>query len=162
MAMGTMALAAMLVSAGTFALFTDDATNAGNTFTAGSVVIDDVTGGTAFSTSVLVGNLAPGDTESTTVTIKNNGTLDAWVQIDAANSVGTGALFVGAAPLAVTLDSDVVLIPAGGQAAFDVSYNFPLAADNSYEGATGTIDIAFQAVQARNNTNGTSTGPNNW
>jgi spore coat-associated protein N len=165
MAMGTMALAAMLVSAGTFALFTDDATNAGNTFTAGTVVIDDATiGGAAFvNQTVFFDNLAPGDGESALVTIVNNGTLDAWVRIDTANTVETGALFAAPTPLAVTLDSDVVLISAnGGTATFDVSYDFPLAADNSYQEATGSIDIAFQAVQARNNTLADGSGPVGW
>jgi spore coat-associated protein N len=162
MATGTMALAAMLVSAGTFALFTSEATNAGNTFTSGTVSIEDVTGGAAFNQTMFFDNLAPGDGESATVTIENNGSLDAWVRIDTSNSVGTGALFEGTHPLAITLDGDVVQIPADGSATFDVSYSFPLAADNSYQEATGSLDINFQAVQVRNNVNTAGDGPISW
>lgn len=167
MATGTMALAAMLVSAGTFALFTSEATNEGNTFTSGTVSIVDGTLGAAFNQTMYFGNLAPGDGESATVTIENDGSLDAWVRIDTANSVGTGDLFGGLTPLVVTLDGDVVQIPAGGSATFDVSYSFPLAADNSYQAATGSLDIEFQAVQVRNNSqdtnnDGTDDAPISW
>jgi spore coat-associated protein N len=157
------ALGASLIGGGTFALFTDSVTNTGNTFTAGTVSIDDLTGnGNVFTSALYVSNLAPGDNETGTITVQNNGSLDAWVRIDTANSTTSGTLFGGATPMQITYAANVVLVPAGGQTTLDVEYNLPLAADNSYQGATGTINVAVQAVQSRNNTNVTNTAPNIW
>ncbi|QQK81635.1 hypothetical protein HUG20_18080 [Salicibibacter cibi] len=62
-AIGTLALAALLIGAGTFALFTDRATNAGNTFAAGTLSIEDITNGDG-SAAIELGGLAPGDNTS--------------------------------------------------------------------------------------------------
>ncbi|QQE74838.1 SipW-dependent-type signal peptide-containing protein [Brevibacillus composti] len=162
MALASTALGAALIGGGTFALFSDTAANEGNTFTAGTLTIEDVTGGAAFDYTVYFDNLAPGDSENEQLTIRNTGSLDAWVAIDTDNTTTTGALFEGDTPLTLTLDGDTVLIPAGGEATFDVSYNFPLEAGNEYQEATGTASIAIKAVQARNNTNAAGDGPTAW
>ncbi|WP_108668911.1 TasA family protein [Peribacillus acanthi] len=162
LAMGTMALAAALVGGGTYALFSDTVTNAGNTFTAGTVEITDMTGGKVFASSLLVGNLAPGDTETKTVTVKNDGNLEIWVAIDntASDATKLGDLFGGGTPLSVTYDTAVKKLAPGASTTFNVTYNLPLAADNSYQGDTGKFDVVVKAVQVRNNDNGT--GPNAW
>ncbi|MCA1055231.1 CalY family protein [Rossellomorea aquimaris] len=166
--LGAAALAAGIgaaaIGGGTFALFTDTAANTGNTFTAGTLTLDDVSGGAIVSQAVNFDNLAPGDSGTVSMTVENNGTLDAWVKIDdtATNASKTGDLFGGDTPLSLTLDTDVVRVPAGGQTTFDVDYAFPLGADNSYQGDTGSFEVVVQAVQARNNTNGTDTAPNAW
>jgi spore coat-associated protein N len=137
------------ISGGTFALFTANASNSGNTFTAGTITIADATGGAAFATSQHIGNLAPGDSDSKTLTINNTGSLHAWVKIDSATK--TGDLFGGANPVSVTYDTAPVLIPAGGSYTFNVGYSFPLAAGNEYQGDTGSVTFNVVAVQSKNN-----------
>ncbi|CCQ96160.1 putative Spore coat protein [[Clostridium] ultunense Esp] len=159
-ALATTALGAMIVAGGTFALFTSEASNEGNTFTAGTVVIQDHTDGAIFDVTQFYDNLAPGDHESATITVSNSGTLDAWVKLD--NADVSGALFEGNHPLVLTLDNSVKRIPAGGSATFTVGYSFPLEAGNEYQGATGEATIHVKAVQARNNTNEGNTGPISW
>lgn len=160
MALATTALGTMLVAGSVFALFTDETTNTNNTFTAGTVAIEDVTGGPVFHHTLYYNNLAPGDRESATLRVENRGTLDAWVKVD--DFAGTGALFAGVNPLEINITGDAVMIPANGAADFAVEYYFPLEAGNEYQGATGTVDVEIIAVQARNNTNPGGTGPISW
>jgi spore coat-associated protein N len=164
LAMISTALGATLVGAGSFALFTAETTNTGNNFTAGTITLEDLSGGTIASKAISFSNLAPGDNGTVTMTVKNNGSLDAWVRINqaASNASRTGDLFSGAAPLQLGWDNDVVRLPAGGTTTFDVTYLFPLAADNSYQGDSGSFNVVVQAVQARNNTNAAGTGPIAW
>ncbi|MBO8157360.1 MAG: hypothetical protein H0Z32_13015 [Bacillaceae bacterium] len=160
MAIAGTALGASLVVGGTAALFTDTATNEGNTFTAGTVDIVDVTDGAVFSATQFIDNLAPGDSETATLTIKNEGSLDAWVQVYGATT--SGDLFGGDYPVQVNYDDSIVLIPAGETATFDVDYYFPLEAGNEYQGATGNVDFQIRAVQVRNNLNDSESGPESW
>lgn len=157
------ALGATLIGGGTFALFTSSASNTGNTFTAGTVVVTDTSGGPIASKVVNFNNLAPGDNGSMTMTVQNNGTLDEWVKIDTAASNATksvGGLFGGTTPLALSYAPDVVKLAPGETHDFTVGYNFPVAADNSYQKATGSFSVVVDAVQAKNNTTGN--GPTSW
>jgi spore coat-associated protein N len=148
------------ISGGTFALFTDSATNAGNTIAAGTVSLSDETGsGNVFAT-LNVSNLAPGDSDTGTITVKNDGTLEEWVKIESVT--GSGDLFSGTTPATATGDTDVVKLAPGDSYTFDVSYSFPLAADNSYQGKQGSIEVKVQSVQAKNNTNSTVTDAISW
>ncbi|GIP40117.1 hypothetical protein J31TS4_33970 [Paenibacillus sp. J31TS4] len=162
LAMATTALGATLLAGGSFALFTSSATNEGNTFTSGTVIITDKTVGSLVSQDVNFNNLAPGDTKVLTMTVKNEGTLEEWVRIDSAATIAskTGALFAGATPVSLTLDPKVVKLAPGETTTFDVTYLFPLAADNTYQNATGSFKVIVNAVQARNNTTGN--GPTTW
>lgn len=164
MAMASTALGAMLIGAGSFALFTSEAVNSGNNFAAGTLTLEDLSGGPIASQSIHFNNLAPGDNGTVTMTVRNAGSLDAWVRINqaASNSSKAGQLFAGATPLQLGWDADVVKVPAGGTTTFDVTYNFPLAADNSYQSKSGSFNVVVQAVQARNNTNAGNTGPIAW
>jgi spore coat-associated protein N len=164
LALATTALGATLVGAGTFALFTSTTANAGNTFTSGTVAINDTTTGTLASQEINFNNLAPGDNGTLKMTVKNNGTLDVWAKIDtaASDATKTGNLFGGSTPIQLTYITDVVKLAPGTEYIFSVGYNFPLAADATYQGATGTYSIQVDAVQARNNTNSAQTGPVTW
>ncbi|RFU65365.1 TasA family protein [Peribacillus glennii] len=163
------AMGAALIGGGTFALFTAEASNSGNTFTAGTVKINDISGGAVLSTTANIGNLAPGDTDNATLTIENKGTLDAWVKLDNyttnANATfkdGTGDLFEGSTPVTITHDQGAVKVPKNGTATFNVAYSFPKAANNDYQAATGTVTFNVKAVQARNNTKTDDSGPKSW
>lgn len=157
----TTALGAALIGGGSFALFTDTAVNAGNTFTTGGVTITDVTGGPAINATMHFANLAPGDRENFKVKIQNTDTLAAWVKVS--DEYGTsGELFAGATPLTVPKNNQVIKIEPGETKEFDFSYQFPLAAGNEYQDKTGTLDINFEAVQVKNNTNAAGNGPLSW
>ncbi|WP_409252199.1 TasA family protein [Bacillus sp. SCS-153A] len=163
-------IGAAAIGGGTFALFGAQASNTGNTFTAGTVSVEDLTGnGNVFSSSSIVANLAPGDAETGTITVKNNGNLEAWVAIDSVlgngNTVhndGTGDLFDGPTPVTLNFDSTAVKLAPGAQTTFNVSYSFPLGANNEYQGADGEVKVNVKAVQARNNTNLAGDGPSAW
>ncbi|SDI46633.1 TasA family protein [Natribacillus halophilus] len=203
-AMGTMALAALLIGGGTFALFTDTAANEGNTFASGTLTIEDITNGGG-SAAIELDNLAPGDHtsgqidtyaevqaagegeigpnklcwilpipcddpdpeppsdathEPGEITIVNDGSLDAWVQL---SDIATdGVLFDGDNPIALGVDEDAVLLKSGEERTFTVHWSFPLEAGNEYQGEDGIADFHFEAVQADNNTNDEGDGPNSW
>ena|SRR5690606_2641094 len=154
------ALGAALIGGGSYALFTDTAVNAGNTFTTGGVTIDDVN--TTFTATQYFDNLAPGDSESWTVTIKNTDTLAAWVKVADNGYTTSGDLFGGTNPLQIADNNEVFKLEPGEEKEFTFTYNFPLAAGNEYQDKTGTLDITFIAVQARNNTNSADNGPESW
>lgn len=164
MALVTTTAGAAIMAAGSFALFTSSATNSGNTFSAGTLAVSDITSGTLSSQEINAANLAPGDTKQMVMTVQNTGSLDEWVKIDSAatTSSETGALFAGTSPLTLTLDSNVVKLTPGATQNFNVTYSLPIGADNSYQGASGTFSVKVDAVQARNNTNATNDGPTSW
>lgn len=165
----TTALGATLIGGGTFALFHATAENTGNTFTAGTLTINDVTGGAVFKDSMNITNLAPGDQDEKTLKIQNTGNLDAWVKIDSivtnADNIpnnNVGDLFEGDNKVQVTYDSAPILIHPSETHEFKVRYNFPAAAGDEYQGKTGTFTLNVKAVQARNNYNSTNDGPESW
>jgi len=164
MALVTTTAGATIMAAGSFALFTSSATNAGNTFTAGTVVITDKTVGTLSSQELNAANLAPGDSKVLKMTVKNEGSLDEWVKIDneATQATRTGALFNGNYATIITNDTSIVRLAPGDSKVFDVTYNMPLAADNTYKATTGSFGVVVDAVQARNNTNQAADGPTSW
>lgn len=165
----TTALGATLIGGGTFALFHSTAENTGNTFTAGTLKISDVTGGAVFKDSVNIGNLVPGDKDQKTLTIQNDGNLDAWVKIDAvttdADNIANnniGDLFEGANKVQISYDTASVLIPANSTYTFNTKFEFPKVAGDEYQGKSGTATFNVKAVQARNNTNNANNGPISW
>jgi spore coat-associated protein N len=165
MALATSAAGAAMIAGGTFAMFTSSATNSGNTFTAGTVVLNDVTSGTLVSQDVNFNNMAPGDNGTLTMTVKNNGTLSEWVKLDptaTAATESTGGLFGGSNPLTITTDTSVVNLAPGATQTFTVAYSFPGTADNSYQSAKGSFNVVADAVQSRNNVNQAGNGPSSW
>ncbi|MEW6424494.1 MAG: TasA family protein [Bacillota bacterium] len=149
------ALASALVGGATFALFTDTATNADNTFATGTV---DVSAGDQ-NYSVPIGNMAPGDNIAGTFTVTNSGTLKIWFKVTANAS---GALFTastcshGTGPAAVAIDAaDTGWIALDPGASQEINYtvSLPLAADNCYQGVNGTLSFTVDAEQWANNPN---------
>jgi len=138
----------------TFALFTDSAQSSTSALAAGTLVIDSVTPqGAVFSTDIHYSNLAPGDTGSGTLTVINNGSLDALVSISGFvydTDTNPASLFGGATPLALSETNGIIPISAGGTADFTINYSFPSDAGNSYQGNFGTATINVHAIQAPN------------
>ncbi|MBS4007218.1 MAG: SipW-dependent-type signal peptide-containing protein [Clostridium sp.] len=141
------ALAAALVGGATMAIFTDEAVNEGNTFTAGTIDINTVG---ATTLPLAAGNMAPGDTVTGSFTVENDGTLELRFDVSAE---GSGALFLGDTPATVgglEDDQDVVLEP-GESAIVSFTVELPIGANNDYQGATGTVDFTIEAEQTANN-----------
>jgi predicted ribosomally synthesized peptide with SipW-like signal peptide len=152
---------ALLVSAASFALFTAQATNNNNVFTAGTVTLNGPTG-----CSNTYNNIAPGDAGSFTCDVQYTGSLPAWVGYTAAFT-GPGTLNTcdGANSLQVAnLTNSKTVIGGvanpGDHRAMTFNWNLPLAAGNSCQGATTTVTVNFYAVQSANNTTGA--GPTSW
>jgi spore coat-associated protein N len=160
MALASTALGAMLIGGGTFALFTSTANNSGNTFTAGTLEVS--AGNVAVYSGATFSNLAPGDSGDATLTVTNTGSLDAFVKIDDIINESGGLFDGGANQLQITYDTATKVAPAGGTATFDIHYYFPLDADDSYEGDTGSFDIKVKAVQVRNNDADNNGEPDRW
>jgi predicted ribosomally synthesized peptide with SipW-like signal peptide len=151
------ALGAALIGGGTFALFTDSAQNTGNTFAAGTLEISlDKPDGTKYFD---ISNIAPGDSGSATVTVKNEGSLE--LRYDIAETL-EGALAQGANGLKVTIkDKDGnVIVPGEGndrvlasKASEDltVEWTLPKDAGNEYQGKSATLGITVNAEQTKNN-----------
>lgn len=172
MALTTTAIGAMLIGAGTFAIFTSSASNTGNTFAAGTLKIDLNKEG-ACDKYFNISNMAPGDTGSTQVIVSNTGTLD--LRYDIAETL-TGALSNGTNGLKITIKdhNGNVIIPGpndnrvltaddhrnlilsphgqpGDEETLTVEYSLPLAADNQYQGTAATLGLTFNAEQVKNN-----------
>lgn len=154
----TTAMGAALISAGTFALWTGEAPFEGSNFEPGLLEINSVDGGAAFKTAIHLENLAPGDSETVQVKVKNDGTLNAWIAFDEEQSNASiqGDLFTAFeghnTPLTITYDKSVKLLKPGETTTLDVTYTFPRNAPNHFQRAEyGYIDIFVKAVQSRNN-----------
>ncbi|MEH7253352.1 TasA family protein [Neobacillus niacini] len=154
----TTAMGASLIGAGTFALWTSEGAFEGSNFKPGLLEINAVNGGPIFAESLHMENLAPGDSETGKVKVKNDGNLNAWVTFDQeqSNSTAQGELFEEfeghKTPLKITYDNAVKLIKPGETATLDLTYTFPRNAPNHYSRANyGYIDIYVKAVQSRNN-----------
>lgn len=146
-------LVATLSGAGMYAVFTDSATSAGNTFKAGTL---DISLGTS-SWSTGFDNMKPGDTVTFTITVGNDGTLPLDYTID---PVLSGDLAGGSYPCTVTqvrVDGAVPtphrtgsLSVAGGGDRYDtveIDVTMPSDAGNWYQGRSGTLTVTFAATQ---------------
>ncbi|MEK5234458.1 TasA family protein [Paenibacillus sp. FSL L8-0470] len=158
MAMATTALGATLIAGGSFAIFTSSAQNIGNTFAAGTLKIELDKKDEAQQKYFNITNWAPGDSEIQPVVVSNKGTLE--LRYDLSLAVG-GDLGGGATPLVITAYSDAAgtvpltvadrVLTVGGSETIYVKAEFPKAADNSYQGKSGTASIKVDAEQTKNN-----------
>jgi predicted ribosomally synthesized peptide with SipW-like signal peptide len=96
-----------IVGAGTFAYFSDTATSTGNTFTAGTLVLSEVTSGSATSTSFVVtpagingsvqfgltSPIVPGSAGTITWTLQNTGNIPGTLTMPAGASPLTNVSF---------------------------------------------------------------------
>lgn len=143
---------------GTFAYFTSQATSENNTFTAGTLVIDSP--GT-ITANLNVGNIYPGWSVTKTVTVTNSGSLDFKYRMSVEELAGN-ILYDGDTPLQVSINGgdfvnidemgyvELGTIAAGHTGTFTIAFKLPEAADNDYQGATGTFTFVFDATQTGN------------
>lgn len=166
----SIALVSLAVSASSFALFTAQGSNVNNTFTAGTVRF-----GEEEDLVANVINIAPGDSGiAGTYSIEYDGSLDAWIGIDAE---ATGDLFAcdGGGHFDITLtdqdhntysanDDDQVVgkFSDGEVLTLTVGYALDLAAGNDCQGDGAQLNFTVKAVQERNNTLPDGSGPVSW
>ncbi|KYP81359.1 TasA family protein [Ferroacidibacillus organovorans] len=181
LAMASSAVGAAMLAGGSFALFTSSATNTDNTFAAGTVNVDASNGNQpAFtSTSYNFQNMAPGDSGIVNLTVHNTGSLSEWVVIPSTGIVTTGGIFDATTtdmngitntaandqPLVLTPNANMTagdtgyLLAPGSSTTIAINYSLPLAANNFYQGQTGSATITVEAIQARNNSIDSSKNP---
>ena len=80
------ALGAAMIGAGTFAYFSDTVESAGNTFEAGSIKLA-IGGLDSQQVAFNFANQKPGDTRTVSLTVNNNGTLDANLMVKASYAI---------------------------------------------------------------------------
>jgi predicted ribosomally synthesized peptide with SipW-like signal peptide len=154
-------LVAVLVSAASFALFTAQAVNNNNTFSAGTVTLGAVAG-----CSNTINNIAPGDSGNFNCTVTYTGSLAAWIGYTASMSGDLTTCDSGGKFTAPGLNLSAVPAVLGGTAmsgdtrTVPVHWDFALSAGNDCQGDGGTITVNFYAVQSANNTTGA--GPTSW
>jgi len=143
-------LVATLAGAGMYAVFTDTETSTGNTFEAGTIIITPGDG----SWSTGFDNMKPGDTVTFTITVGNDGSLPLDYTITPVLSgdlsLGVDACFVKQIRVdgAVTA-SDSLSVAGQGDRYDDVEIDIkmPYAAEDWYQGKSGTLDVTFTATQ---------------
>lgn len=141
--------AALVISLGTFAYFSDTASSTGNTFTTGSL---DIEAGTATWTGSY-SNIKPGDTVTLSLAANSVGSLPLNYTVSTALA---GDLAAGANPCtasavkidSVTTSSDSLSAAGGGDASdtITVDITMPPAAGNEYQGKSGTLSITLSAT----------------
>lgn len=161
------------------AVFTDQEVNAANTFSTGSVLLDDAPD----SAFVTYANMAPGDSVISQLTLTNSGTLDQrWSMTTSATNVDAkalrdqllltvrvktvnpcanedgGVLYGPASLSAGAIGSSAQGAQAGDRtvvaAATDVlcfKVELPIAAGNTFQTASTTATFTFDAEQTKNN-----------
>jgi predicted ribosomally synthesized peptide with SipW-like signal peptide len=164
-----------LVGGATFALFSSQATNGPNLFTAGTLDIgvpnDDPNVGTMNFT-----NAAPGDSYDYSITVNNKGTLPFLYKISAKRHVESGATYPSeeidlfdvltvqvndgqAIPLKSLKDYAVNTNMAPGSSEIcKLTIGLPLETDNQYQGLSACIDFVFDAQQVSNMSNLSNAG----
>lgn len=157
----------LVVSAASFALFTATTTNVDNTFTSGTVTL-----GTPSTNIVSVTNIAPGDSDSYTYEVEYTGSLDAWLGLDASISGdlttcdGGGQFTVSISDGVNTYGTGVNQVlgefATGGMVNLSLDWALALGAGNDCQAKSADVSLTVHAVQSKNNTNGTNTGPISW
>lgn len=171
-------LIAALATTGTLALFTAATQTQANSFTAGTVSLDEPS-----ITWSEITDMAPGDTGSTTYAITYTGTLEAWVGLlpkvsgelytcdggrliltlsDADDSSITYT-WNGEEPLVIRSGPETATpLTEGTTKRFTVAWTLELGASNDCQEKSALVELMAVAVQAEHNTNDTNDGPVTW
>ncbi|SDT27785.1 hypothetical protein [Microterricola viridarii] len=109
---------------------------------AGGTFVEGDTSGTAIAIpSTAFANLTPGDTKTAVITVKNAGTLTAY--LSPASLSATGDLFAGGTPATASITSITAATPLAPGAELDltVTVTAPSVWANSYQGKSGAITV---------------------
>jgi predicted ribosomally synthesized peptide with SipW-like signal peptide len=137
--LGVLALFGLISGFATWAAFSDTTVNSGNTFTAGTVDIDDDDADTALYAAVTNGKPASTDNGCTKVTF--NGTLDSTVKLYSGSTLNSNGLTDTADDnLTLTITSGTGSInPAGSCTGFSTSNS----TGNVYNGSLGDFVATY-------------------
>ncbi|OZM56537.1 hypothetical protein CIB95_12255 [Lottiidibacillus patelloidae] len=151
---------ASLIGAGTSAIYTSTATNEGNTFASGTLVVeldkDSMQGEYYFD----IDNMAPGDSEEAVMTVSNTGSLDLRFDVSHMFTSGTlgDALDVTYYEkddndnwVAVTGPIEIPATDPDSSVEIKVVVTLPLVTGDEYQGTSATMELKVDAVQTRNN-----------
>ena len=138
----TIGLVSALIGGATFAQFTATASNANNTFKAGTLVV--AAGQQQYN--VNLDNLKPGETVSGSFTVSNTGTLPLNYTVSPTTSGNLFTFDDNHAYVTITSNGQGILDPEGSQTV-EYTVTFPQDAGNDYQGATGTLTFTVNANQ---------------
>lgn len=141
-------VAALVVSLGTFAYFSDSASSTGNTFSAGTLYINDGSHTFTITPDSPWGNMAPGQTRTGSFTITNNGTI-AMGSL-AVSTTNGGFLFTydsNHATSSASCPASSLAAGASTTCTLTVSLPEPGYADNTYQNKSGTVDVVVTGTQ---------------
>ena len=162
------AMTSLVVTATTFALFTAQTSNQSNTFTACTVTL-----GAPTTNMTDITNIAPGDSGTSNYTVQYTGSLDAWLGLTtsltgALPACDGGARFSSSVTDGVNTfsinapDQTLAKVTSGQSYTLTVTWNLDINAGNDCQAKAAQISLMVKAVQAKNNTNATNTGPLSW
>lgn len=141
-------VAALVVSLGTFAYFSDSASSTGNTFSAGTLYINDGSHTFTITPDSPWGNMAPGQTRTGSFTITNNGTIDMGsLAVSTTNSGGLFTLDGNHATSSASCSATSLAAGASTLCALTVYLPDPGYADNTYQGASGAVEVVVTGSQ---------------
>lgn len=166
-----------LVGGATFAAFSSSATNPGNTFGAGTLVLN-INGapGSSSSPKFTIANAYPGQVETQVIVLSNSGTvpssttkltsiahststspdlgdkltLELWDDVNGDDNIDGGDVMRGSAHITDPAWSNIDLgfgLTAGGSHQLIARVTFDAGANDTYQGSNSTFDFNFQANQ---------------
>jgi spore coat-associated protein N len=146
-------IGALLIGGATVAWFTSEDSNTDNSFAAGTLEIS-LDKADVVEKYFNIKNTFPGDEASAKIVVSNEGSLALDYYFSLASR---GSLFEGTNPLKININdaagnevSDLNAerrLGPGESETFVIFYYMPVEADNSYQGAQGTLDIKVVANQ---------------
>jgi spore coat-associated protein N len=146
-------IGALLIGGATVAWFTSEDSNTDNAFVAGTFEIS-LDKDNLVEKYFNITNTFPGDEGSATMVVTNKGSLPMDYFFTLTTS---GALFEGSHPVQVKINdiagnpiSDLAAerrLEPGQSEEFTIFYMMPIEADNSYQGAAGSLDISVSGNQ---------------
>lgn len=156
--------AAVALTAGTYAYFSDSHTEPAATVRSGSLRLDVVVHHGGSTGAIVFRNAEPGGAQTEQVTFTNSGTVPGYLRVALRPTAGnalSGVLRVqvpGGQPMSLTQAADyrtsgfgTTLLGPGGSVSFPVTVSIPTTADNTVQGQTAGFDIVADLLQADDN-----------
>ncbi|MDA8331893.1 MAG: TasA family protein [Candidatus Dormibacteraeota bacterium] len=149
---GVGAIAALAIGA-SFALFNAQAGPVTQTFTAGTVTLSNPAAG-ACTTNIA--NMEPGDSGSCAFSVQYGGTLPAYIGVEIASANTVGLInelqfTVNGNPVSASTPTVIGNSTTGTGFTANLGYTLSMAAGNTYQGHSATVNVIFYAVQCSNN-----------
>lgn len=171
LSLATVSALSILVTGATFALFSDSTNNDANTFTAGTVSLNQ----NPAASNWKINGIAPGDSGSVNWTVTYTGNIPAWLGVEAS---ATGDLYTcdgGKVTLTVTDENGAdypvdgvrrvvgnTPVNPGDSVTFTLYGELDRSAGNDCQGKSLDFTINAYAVQAKNNPIDPVTGQPEW